>query len=127
MPPTEVRAFRHGTGEVPILRWLDDLAERDPRAYVKCLAVIQRLAAEGHALRRPTADVLRDGVYELRLRRGTVQYRILYFFSGRNVATLSHALTKESRVPDHDIDLAAERRRLVAVDGDRYTAQLELP
>lgn len=127
MPPTEVRAFRHGAGEVPILRWLDDLAERDPRAYVKCLAVIQRLAAEGHTLRRPTADVLRDGVYELRLRCGTVQYRILYFFSGRNVATLSHGLTKEAKVPERDIGLAAERRRLVAADGDRYTAQLELP
>jgi hypothetical protein len=34
-------------------------------------------------LRRPHADYLEDGIYELRWRNGTVQYRILYFFHGR--------------------------------------------
>jgi hypothetical protein len=34
----------------------------------------------GYDLRRPEADLLRDGAYELRVRLNRVQYRILYSF-----------------------------------------------
>jgi phage-related protein len=66
----------------------------------------------GHELRRPTADFLRDGIYELRTRQGHVQYRILYFFHGRNVAILAHSLTKEDEIPAVDVELALKRKRL---------------
>ena len=39
-------------------------------------------------------DLLRNGIYELRAKVGTVNYRVLYFFCGSNVACLSHGLTK---------------------------------
>ena len=71
---------------------------------------IQRLAAEGHALRRPEADYLRDGIYELRARHAHVNYRILYFFHGQNVVILAHAMTKESEVPDAEIERARRRK-----------------
>jgi phage-related protein len=58
-------------------------------------------------LRRPAADFLRDGIYELRAKHVKVQYRILYFFHGQNVVVLGHAFVKEeSQVPNEDIDLA---------------------
>jgi len=31
---------------------------------------------------------LKDGIYELRVRKGRVNYRTLYFFHGRNLAVL---------------------------------------
>jgi hypothetical protein len=34
----------------------------------------------GHELRRPEADFLRDGVYELRISLNHIQYRLLYCF-----------------------------------------------
>jgi hypothetical protein len=37
----------------------------------------------GHELRRPEADFLRDGIYELRASLGGVHHRILYFFLPR--------------------------------------------
>jgi DNA-binding XRE family transcriptional regulator len=53
--------------------------------YAKCAVRIRRLADLGHELRRPEADLLRDGICELRARLGTVNYRILYFFmAGRS-------------------------------------------
>jgi Gp49-like protein DUF891 len=58
-------------------------------------------------LRRPEADYLRDGIYELRVRMGSVNYRILYFFAGRDAA---HALTKEAEVPAAEIDRAIRRK-----------------
>jgi phage-related protein len=51
-------------------------------------------------------------VYELRVRRGRVHYRILYFFCGKGEACISHAFSKEGKVPDKEIDLAVARRNL---------------
>lgn len=43
----------------------------------------------GHELRRPEADFLRDGIYELRVSLQGQQYRMLYFFHGKVVAVVS--------------------------------------
>jgi len=42
---------------------------------------------------------------------------------GSNVACLSHGFTKESKVPDAQIDLAVRRKLLVESDPDKYTAE----
>ncbi len=63
-----------------MLEWL---AEQSPKARAKCDAWLERLRAEGRELRRPIADYLRDGVYELRIGLQGVNYRILYFFTVR--------------------------------------------
>lgn len=125
MPQTVVHVFRAADGTVPLAGWLNELEEREPLAYRKCLQRILRLAAIGNELRRPLADILRDGIYELRIKVGSVNYRILYFFCGSNVAYLSHGLTKKSKVPSADIDLAINRKSLVTKEPDKYTAELE--
>ena len=43
----------------------------------------------GHELRRPEADFLRDGIYELRAALQGINYRVLYFFHGREAVVLS--------------------------------------
>lgn len=76
------------------------------RCTSKCLVRIERLKALGHELRRPEADTLREGIHELRLSLHGVNYRALYFFSGRR-AVLSHGFTKQAAtVPAREIDLA---------------------
>ena len=75
-----------------------DLRVKSRKAYAKCAVRIRRLAEMGHELRRPEVDLLRDGIYELRARLGTVDRRILYFFRGRDVAVLANAITKENEI-----------------------------
>ena len=58
-----------------------------------------RLEDLGHEIRRPEADLLRDGIYELRIGLQGINYRVLYFFHGKEAAVVSHGLTKERRVP----------------------------
>jgi phage-related protein len=99
-----------------VLDWLKELRRSDHRAYESCVAAIARLADFGHELRRPLADILRDGIYELRIRKGRVNYRILYFFHGRNLAILGHALTKEDKVPKADVERAIRRKRAFEAD-----------
>src|SRR2546430_14675100 len=97
MPQTRLLFFQGADGTSPVWEWLKDLRARNPKAYAKCVVRIRRLVELGHDLRRPEADLLRDGIYELRARLGTVNYRILYFFHGRNVAVLAHAITRKMR------------------------------
>ena len=65
--------------------------------------------------------MLRDGIYELRARLGTVNYRILYFFHGRNVAVLAHAITKENEIPVGEINRAVERKRAFVASPTAHT------
>ena len=111
MPQTRLLFFQDADGAAPVWEWLKDLRAGNPKAYAKRVVRIRRLTELGHELRRPEADLLRDGIYELRARLGTVNYRILYFFHGRNVAVLAHALTKEDEIPIVEINRAVERKR----------------
>ncbi|MHC4134037.1 MAG: type II toxin-antitoxin system RelE/ParE family toxin [Planctomycetota bacterium] len=86
-------------GNVPVLDWLTRLDARDPRAADKCAARLERLAALGHELRRPEADYLQDELFELRVRHGTVNYRMIYFFHGKHTAVLVEGVIKKDRAP----------------------------
>jgi len=121
VPKTEVVFYRNDRGEAPVVEWLRELRRRDKKAYAKCSARIQVLAQLGHELRRPMADYLRDGIHELRIRQGHVNYRILYFFHGQAVAVLAHGLTKEAEVPNADIERATQRKEAFAKDPEKHT------
>jgi hypothetical protein len=125
MPRTEVIFCQENENDVPVLDWLKELRRSDQRAYESCVAAIGRLAESGHELRRPLADILRDGIYELRIRKGRVNYRILYFFHGRSFAILGHALTKEDRVPRADIERAIRRKKAFEANPAEHSYQEE--
>lgn len=126
MPPTEAFFYQDESGRAPVVEWLEELRREDRRAYAKCVARIRRLAEAGHEPRRPEADYLRDAIYELRARRGHVNYRILYFFHGQNVAILAHALTKEGEMPESDIERAIRRREAFEREPARHTYEEEV-
>ena len=120
MPATKVLFYQEEDGSVPVLDWLHSLRERNERAYRKCFAVIALLKQSGHELRRPHADMLRDGVYELRTRVGNVNYRILYGYVGKDIALLASGLTKEKTVPSKEIDRAAVRIESYKTNPERH-------
>src|ERR1700688_2174003 len=111
MPVTDVAFFKDVDGSAPVLDWFGELYRANPKAFANCVAKIQLLRTFGHELRRPHVDYLRDGIHELRAKERTVQYRILFFYAGRNSTILAHALTKEGAVPRSDIDRAVERKK----------------
>ncbi len=119
----DVVFFKDTDGSVPVMDWLDEVvARRDLRIAAKCRVRIELLQDQGEKLRRPYADYLQDGIYELRIAFGTVNYRILYFFSGSEaVIVLAHGLTKEAEIPPRDIQIAVKRRELFEGDPKRYT------
>ena len=118
MPETRVVFYKDDDGSVPLLEWLGTLEEK---AVAKAVAVIELLRQQGHELRRPHADFLRDGIYEVRARQGKVRPRMFYFFHNE-VAVLPHGIKKQgAKVPPKEIDRAIRFRERYQPDPAGHT------
>ena len=118
MPKIRVVFYQEDIWTVPVLDWLDTLPAK---AQDKCVVRIERLRELGHELRRPEADLLRDGIYELRVGLQGRNYRLLYFFHGKTAAVLAHGIVKEREVPPREIKVAIERKRRFDQNPDAHT------
>jgi phage-related protein len=110
MPKNHIVFYQETAGDAPVVDWLRELRITNANAYTKCRVSLARLALLGHELRRPEADFLRDGIHELRVHLGSVNYRLLYFFHERTDSIVVHALTKKAAVPAVDINRAITRK-----------------
>ena len=121
MPIANVIFYLEEDGMIPVLDWLDTLV---PKAKDKCVVRIERLKEQGHELRRPEADILRDGVYELRAKHAGMNYRLLYFFCGTKAVVLSHGFSKkQAKVPDKEIKAALIRKKKFEAKPKQHTYQ----
>jgi phage-related protein len=110
----ELLFFKDIDGSVPLIEWLDSVQQK---VREKCYVRLERLEAMGHELRRPEADYIGDGIYELRAKHLGVNYRMLYFFNGRSAVVVTHGFAKQqSAVPISELRLALRRKR--TFDGD---------
>jgi phage-related protein len=121
VPRTRVILFKEADGTVPLLNWMDELPDR---VRDKCVVRLRRLAELGHELRRPEADFLRNGVYELRVGFQGINYRMLFFFHGNLAAVLSHGIVKERTVPPVEIDRAIGRMRQFVANPHKHTMEI---
>ena len=92
----------------PVEEYIDSLSTSE---QAKTAAFISLLEDKGPNLQRPYADLLKDGIHELRLKLKGTQVRILYFFCYQNIIVLTNVFDKHtSEVPEAEIKLAQERR-----------------
>jgi phage-related protein len=118
MPQTEVLIYREDDGTAPLVDWLASLQDD---ARNRCLARLALLHQQGHDLRRPHAENLGNDLYELRVKFFRVNYRMLYFFRGREALVVSHGFQKEAKIPPKEIELALDRRKKFLRNPDRHT------
>lgn len=122
LPPVRVVFYKEDDGTVPMCDWLDGL---QPKHRAKCVKWIGILRSFGHELRRPESDYLRDGIYELRVRFQSLNYRMLYFFHRNEVIVLTHGLKKEKEVPAREIDKGIELKKIFEADPMAHTFEWE--
>jgi phage-related protein len=107
MEEDRVRAiyfFVDKDGNRPVKEFIDSLTKKEQS---KAHAYFTELKKEWNNLRRPMADYLKDGIYELRPKNN----RIFYFFYLREKAILVHAIKKYvKRIPADDLRLCIKRR-----------------
>ncbi len=94
-------------GDNPVKDFIKKLPFKD---QAKIRAYLDELKKQGHNLRRPMADYLGEGIYELRPRDN----RIFYFFFLRDHAVLLHAIKKKTdKISSGDLNLCLKRKRQV--------------
>lgn len=119
MNPLPVHFYQNEDGTVPLLEWLETLRSK---SQIKIIERIRLLEEYGKELRRPHADYLQAGIYELRAKDNDLQLRVLYFFHGRKAIILSHGITKNtSAVPSKEIAKALERMKKYERDPEAHT------
>lgn len=105
-------SFVDERGCSPVREYLSGLPLKE-RAKVH--AYIDELRRQGHNLRRPMADYIGHGIYELRPGAN----RVFYFFFMRDGAVLLHALRKKTnKLPKGDIELCLKRKQRIE-EGER--------
>ncbi len=99
--------FLDKKGSSPIEEFIDSSPLKEQS---KIIAYISELLKEGHNLRRPMADYLGHGIYELRPKNN----RIFYFFFLRDSAVLLHVIKKKTyKIPESDLNICIKRRSQV--------------
>lgn len=93
---------------MPVMEFVDNLSLRE---RAKIMALIELLEEKGPNLPRPYADLLEDGIHELRIRLTGTQVRVLYFFCYQDIIVLTNVFDKHSeKVPINEINTANESR-----------------
>ncbi|HDZ76483.1 MAG TPA: type II toxin-antitoxin system RelE/ParE family toxin [Candidatus Omnitrophica bacterium] len=106
-------------GNKPVEEFIRSLPKKE---RAKVFAYIVELKSQGNNLRRPVADYLKSGIYELRPKDD----RIFYFFYLKNNAVLIHAIKKNIKeIPKNDLMLCIKRKKQIE-DKHKYIQKLEL-
>jgi phage-related protein len=93
---------------MPVKDYIDSLSLKE---RAKTMAFISVLEDKGPNLPRPYADILEDGIHELRVKLTGTQVRILYFFCFKDIVVLTNVFEKHtSVVPELEIIIAKKRR-----------------
>ena len=123
LPEIEILIFSDEVGSSPFLQWLD---KQNSKVQDKCIVALERLGEYGHELRRPQADYLKDGIYELRVSRQGINYRVLYFFYQQQ-PIISHGFIKQTnKVPEGEINSAKKNKNLFLANPEEHTYLEEL-
>ena len=100
--------YEDENGRSDIQEFIDSQKER---AQAKVFAWLSQLEQHGPNLPRPYADLLADGIHELRINLSGNQIRILYFFCFKEFIILTHAFSKRtSKVSKKEINKARKYR-----------------
>ena len=102
-----VEFYQTTGGEYPVS---DFLAGLPVKVRAKTTKWLQLLQEEGPELKRPYADLLRDGIRELRLSFGHLEIRLLYFIEDKAIVLTNGFLKKSPQTPAAEIERAAKYR-----------------
>ena len=104
----QVEFYVKPNGECPAQDFLDGLSSANELPIV--IRTIGLLEKYGNELRRPHTDLLRDHIWELRIRTRR-QIRLLYFFFSGDRIVITHGfIKKDNKVRVVEIERASHYR-----------------
>jgi phage-related protein len=95
-------------GDCPVEKFIDSKSTNN---QAKIYAYIDQLEIKGPNLPRPYADILEDGIHELRIKLSGDQVRLLYFFVFKDFIIITNSFIKKTeKVPKSEIKKAKKFR-----------------
>jgi phage-related protein len=96
--------FEDENSKSEIFDFIENLDKNDQAKILSWFSILQE---KGPLLPRPYADLLIDGIHELRIKLKGNQIRILYFFCYKKFIVLTHSFIKHTnKVPGKEIQKA---------------------
>jgi phage-related protein len=106
-----IEFFKKDNGRCPTDDFLGELSPKTDQPHI--FNAFKQLKEHGNRLRRPQVEYLGDDIYELRVKTLSGQFRFFYFFYVGNSIVVTHGIKKKTqKVPEHDLKLAKEYRRI---------------
>lgn len=100
--------YKEDDGKCPVREFIDSL---DNKLKAKLLRLLVLLENNGNELREPYSKPIGDGIFELRVKRGTDIVRILYFFVvGHRIILTNGFIKKTQKTPIAEFELARRYR-----------------
>jgi phage-related protein len=89
-------------GKSDVFDFIDKQKDNNKAKILSWLSILEE---KGPVLMRPYADLLKDGIHELRIKLTGKQVRILYFFCYKEYIILTnHFIKKTDKVPEKEIN-----------------------
>ena len=102
--------YKNSSGESPVEEFLLDLVTKNKVLFNETSKGIEKLRHKVYH-REPLSKYLEPGLWELRIKAGTNNLRIIYTFDKGRVIILLHAFVKKQQKTSSN-DLAIARKRL---------------
>ena len=107
-PKWKVVYYTDTNDDCPVEKFI---SSRSISNQAKILNWVEQLEIHGPNLPRPYADLLDDGIHELRIKLSGDHVRILYFFCYKEYIILTHVFTKTSdKVPHVELEKSKRYR-----------------
>lgn len=104
MKEFNIEFFETTNGKKPVIDFFESV---DIKTLAKILKMVKMLETNGNELREPYTKCLEDGIFELRVKQGNNNFRVLYFFYvGRKIILTNGFIKKTQKTPQNELILA---------------------
>ena len=100
--------FKRKNGKCPVEDFLDIVDKRDRTKITSWLILLEE---RGHLLIRPYTDTARGKIRYLRIDKGTMCYRLFYFFDCKKIIITNGYIKKTQKLDESEIETAENFRK----------------
>jgi len=106
----EIKFFKTDSGRIPVADFIDGLSAKQAQKTIWAMKLIEDLEAVPGQFFKKLSNT--EDIWEIRIRSGSNNFRLLGFFDGKQLLVVAHAFQKKTqKTPQQAIRLAEKRKR----------------
>jgi len=106
----EIKFFKTDSGRSPVADFIDSLSAKQAQKTTWVMKLIEDLEAVPSQYFKKLSNT--EDLWEIRIRSGSNNFRLLGFFDGKQLLVVAHAFQKKTqKTPQQAIRLAGKRKK----------------